>query len=97
MGVYFAIARAERERREAATETDVFSLCRYGMRERPHDSRPYRDCRPGDGPVCVAEGGTVDGVKHYDFIYCIDRPNRETVYDCDPDYPGVKFPKAEEM
>lgn len=78
-------------------ETNVFSLCKYGMRERPYDSRSYKDCQPEDGLVCVAEGGTVDGVKYYNFIYYIDRLNRETVYNYDLDYLGVKFLKAAEM
>lgn len=76
-------------------ETGVFRLCRYGMRERPHDSGSCRDSE--DGSVCVAEGGTADGRKHCDFIYCIGRPGSETVYDYGLDYPGAKFPKAGEM
>lgn len=78
-------------------ETNVFSLCKYGMRERPYDSRSYKDCQPEDGLVCVADGGTVDGRRYHNFIYYIKRLDRETVYNYDLDYLGVKFLKAEEM
>ena len=78
-------------------ETNVFCLCKYGMRERPYDSRSCKDSQPEDGLVCVADGGTVDGCKYYNFIYYISRLDRETVYNYDLDYLGVKFLKAEEM
>lgn len=77
-------------------ETNVFSLYKYGMRLRHYDNYDM-DCQPNDGLVCVAEGGTVDGCKYYNFVYYINKLDRETVYNYDLDYLGVKFLKAEEM
>lgn len=77
-------------------KTNVFCLHKYGMRLRPCNEYDM-DCQPNDGLVCVAEGGTVDGCKYYNFVYYIHRLDRETVCDYDIDYLGVKFLKAEEM
>lgn len=74
-------------------ETNVFCVCKYGMRLRPYD----KGCQPEDGLVCVAEGGTVNGRRYYNFIYYIDRLDRETAYDYDLDYLGVKLLKAQEV
>ena len=63
------------------------------MRLRPHGI----GCRPKDGFACAAEGGTADGRRYRDFIYHIDRPDRAAASDCDPDCPGPRFLKAEEM
>lgn len=48
----------------------------------------------------MAKGGTVDGVKYYNFVYCINRLYREVAdhYDLDYlDYLGSKYLKVEEM
>lgn len=82
--------KARLKRKGTAMEIHVY---KYGMRLRPYGN----DCQPDDGLVCVAEGGTVDGCKYYNFIYYIDRLDSETVYNYDLDYLGVKFLKAEEM
>lgn len=66
---------------------------KYGMRLRPYDMY----CQPKDGFVCVGKGGTVDGYSYYNFVYYINKLDRETVYNYDLDYLGVKFLKAEEM
>lgn len=74
-------------------ETNVFCLCKYGMRERPYDI----GCQPEDGLVCVADGGTVDGRRYYNFLYYIAKLDSETVCNYDLDYLGVRLLKAEEL
>lgn len=66
---------------------------KYGMRLRPYDI----GCQPKDGFACVAEGGTADGRRYHNFIYCISKLDRATASDYDLDYLGPKFLKAEEM
>ena len=74
-------------------EINVFYLCKYGMRLRPYD----KGCQPDDGLVCVADGGTVDGRRYHNFLYYIKRLDRETVYNFELDFLGVKLLKAEEL
>lgn len=66
---------------------------KYGMRLRPYDI----GCQPKDGLLCVAEGGTVDGYRYYNFVYYISRLDKETAANYDLDCLGVKFLKAEEL
>lgn len=65
---------------------------KYGMRLRPYDL--YSE--PRDGFVCVGKGGTVDGYRYHNFIYYLNKLDRETADHYDLDYLGSKYLKAEE-
>ncbi len=39
--------------------------------------------RPKDGFACAGKGGTIDGLKYCNFVYCINRLDRETADDLD--------------
>ena len=66
---------------------------KYGMRLRPYDLYS----RPRDGFVCVGKGGTVDCFKYYNFVYYINKLDRDTADQYYLDYLGSKYLKAEEM
>lgn len=82
-------ARRERERKEAAMEIHAY---KYGMRQRPYEMSSL----PKDGFMCVGEGGTVDGFKYYNFVYYLNKLDRETADHYDLEYFGAYYLKAEE-
>lgn len=77
------------ERKEQTVEIRTY---KYGMRMRPYDMYS----QPKDGFVCVGKGGTVDCHGYYNFIYYINRLDKETAEHYDLDYLGVAYLNAEE-
>lgn len=66
---------------------------KYGMRLRPYDMYS----QPKDGFVCVAEGGTFDGHRYHNFVYYINKLDRETAANYELDYLGAVSLKTEEL